>query len=592
MQVGFNDFASPKKRDKYICKFYYTNHLKNYFLMRKSMPEFVLNISKVCFTLILFTCFLSFKTVFGTIPVSDPVSAYNLSWTSTFPWSQVISINDVSGKTWNEKLENAQQILLEKGGGVVYFPVGSYHFSDHIKLKSGIIIRGANPINTEKINPVVPEDIPQAFTDAREPRYTLGTVFFFPEYIPVFQGEGTSINTAFKGIYMEDPYQTVRTGVVNIHLINGHIALGTPEALRQNHIKGKIEGNVIIYGNILYHTAVANKTFPRDFQKPWQRWTDRNYGAITVFANKSILVANNRIPDHDNSSFLMKDYVVYPDKNAWQNKKSLVEFDVWFDYQNRTGIRVNFLPMLPELSIWDKHDDLQKAVEEGDVYDLITPGTLAKGIVIQNNYVFSTGGGGIKTTGDGAYVGFNVIRSKPNVVLPTANGIFMDAHVNDVRAIEMRGWRWTVEGNDYEVHSNYTPDGIKFNDGEGIMHESWENAGIRDSKIIHNVGNQYICIWRVPVRGLEIKHNRLRVRPNWHSIFVNSQERRAGPVFIDQVFENVIIQHNITQGGGIKTTGKNNGEGNIISNNRNVLKGESQILNETSSRMEQNINYD
>ena len=57
------------------------------------------------------------------------------------------------------------------------------------------------------------------------------------------------------------------------------------------------------------------------------------------------------------------------------------------------------------------------------------------------------------------------------------------------------------------------------------MHESWENVGIRDSRIINNVGNRYICFWRVPVRGLEIRGNRTRIKPNWHSVFVNSQAR-------------------------------------------------------------------
>jgi len=31
------------------------------------------------------------------------------------------------------------------GGGVLYFPAGDYHFSDHLKLKSGVVIRGATP---------------------------------------------------------------------------------------------------------------------------------------------------------------------------------------------------------------------------------------------------------------------------------------------------------------------------------------------------------------------------------------------------------------------------------------------------------------
>jgi hypothetical protein len=525
------------------------------------------------------------------IHINNPVEKYNIAWTDDFHWDRVFSIEDARGETANAKFEYAQNKLLESGGGVVYFPAGTYHFLDHIKLKSGIIIRGAEPVNSEKHNPIVPEEYPEPFIDAREPRYTLGTYFRFPEYNPVFEGTGTNINTAFKGIRLANPENGNFCGVVNIDIDHGHIALGEKQAMTENYKNGVMNGNLLVYGCILTNTAVADTLVPYDFQHPWQRWIDRNYAAITIFGCKNILVANNRIPEDNHSNFLMQNYRLYPNRDEMNKHGKVTKTDVRFDYENRTGIRVNFMPLLHQLRIWDTHEELQKAVEHGTYDEFIAPGGLAKGIVIRNNYVFSSGRGGIKSTGDGTYIAFNVIRTRPNVILPTANGRYMDAHVNEVRAIEIRGWRWTIEGNDYDVHSNYTPEGIKYNDGEGIMHESWENVGIRDSKILNNVGNRYICVWRVPARGLKIEGNRLRIKQNWHAIFINSQSRPGPEILVDLPCEHVVIKNNITEGSGIKMVGEN-GTGNIIENNQHTLIHEGKIINGVDANQVNNKRYE
>lgn len=524
------------------------------------------------------------------IPENNPVANYDLSWTDDFQWKSPLSINDVQGESIDEKFDNAQKILVKRGGGVVYFPSGKYYFKENLLLEKGIVVRGTEPVNSEKYNPIVVDEYPKAFIDAREPRYTLGTYFVFPTYNPSFKGSGTDVHSAFKGIRLKDPKNGEFCGVVNVNIHNGHIALGEKEILKKNYKTGNKKGHMLVFGCILTNAALPIKSIPASFQKGWQRWTDVDFGAITVYACKNILIANNRIPEYDQDNFLMKDYKLYPNQKDWSEKKNLTQHDIWFDYQNRTGIRVNFLPMLHQLSIWKIYDELNEAVKKGTYEDYVTPGTLAKGIVIRNNYIFTTGHGGIKTTGDGAIIAYNMIQCKHSVVLPTANGLYMDAHVNDVRGIEVRGWRWTIEGNDYDVHANYTPDGIKYNDGEGLMHESWENVGVRDSKIINNVGNRYICFWRVPVRGLEIRGNRIRIKPNWHSIFVNSQSRFSPTDLVDLPCENLVIKNNTTQGGGIKVLGEN-GEGNVIINNVHTLLNEGKIEQRANCQLINNQNY-
>jgi hypothetical protein len=201
------------------------------------------------------------------LPTHNPVSNYDIPWTGNFQWQRVISIDDAEGQTVDEKLDWAQRQLMAEGGGVVFFPEGKYHFTEHVLLKSGIVIRGTEPLNSEKHNPVVPHEFPAAFIDAREPRYTLGTEFVFPRYQPVLEGNGSSNETAFKGIRLEDPGNASYCGVVNIHIHNGHVALGTADALQENYAAGKMTGQMLVFGNILHSTAVPMRNVPADFQQ-------------------------------------------------------------------------------------------------------------------------------------------------------------------------------------------------------------------------------------------------------------------------------------------------------------------------------------
>lgn len=542
-------------------------------------------------SLLSLTFILFIFTAEGQIPNANPAIHYDLSWTKQFKWDQQLNINEVEGSTLEIKLRNAQEELSKKGGGVVFFPEGTYDFKDHILLKKGIVLRGVNPINLEKFNPIVPEDLPQGYTDAKEPRYTLGTRFIFPKYaFSKNKTQSQALQEAFKGIRLENPKDAEFCGVVNIDIQNGHIALGEKEIQQENYRTGNKKGHFLVYGCVLKSTAVPRMDIPQQWQESWQLFPDVAYGAITVYGCQNILIANNRIPEDNSSNFLMEDFTVFKTQADWKNKTNASKHDVYFDYENRSGIRVNWMPLLKELAIWKIYEELDEAVRNGTHEKYVTPGGLVKGIVIRNNYVYSSGHGGIKSTGDGAYIAFNVVRTRPSVVLPTRNGLFMDSHVNDIRGIEVRGWRWTIEGNDFDVHANYTPEGIKYNDGEGLMHESWENVGVRDSKMINNVGNRYLCFWRVPVRGLIISGNRVRSRNDWHAIYVNSQSRPNSKTLIDLPCERVEISDNLTESSGIKIVGEN-GKGNRITGNKHSVKGQAKIEDLAKSKVKNNENY-
>ena len=139
------------------------------------------------------------------------------------------------------------------------------------------------------------------------------------------------------------------------------------------------------------------------------------------------------------------------------------------------------------------------------------PWGFRKGTVIRDNFVFSTGRCAIGFSGDGVVCAGNVIRFAPDIVRPTVTGVHRSygSSTNDNRALEIRGWRWVVEENQYEVHSNFCSDRkYRINDGEGLMHEDHCNSTIVDSRLVNNHGNSYLSLFHVgEVNGLHVEGN-------------------------------------------------------------------------------------
>lgn len=480
------------------------------------------------------------------VPHDNPVAKYKLKWTDNIKWTNVVLIIDYQGKTLEERFARAQADLAAKRGGVVYFPPGVYTFKESVYLKDGVVIRGAGP---------------DGATDARDEKYSLPTRFEFPKYIPTFEGDGTPIDTAFKGIYVEDPGHAANCGVVNIAINRGHIDfLEGPD-----HKCGR---NRLVYGCVLRNAAVADQKIPdkKSGQHAWQRFTQRHHAAIAVRGAENILVANNRLPESGEDNFVMKGYIL-KDKT----------FDVVFDYDNRPGLYINSYGLggpggkgpngTPQTHPW----------------------AFRKGIVIRDNYIYCTGRCAISFSGDGTICANNVIRFKDNVFRPTATGdnITRGSSTNDNRAVQMRGWRWTVEGNDYLVYRNWCSDKVyKINDGEGLMHEDHVNSFVLDSRVINNKGNTYISIFKTGgIDGLLVKGNNIRTPGGISAIYVVADRNRGR-----YECKNVTIVDNTTAGSGIEIGG-NPAENNIIKNNRHIGPN-GKIINNAKAACENNTGYD
>ena len=182
------------------------------------------------------------------IPSDDPSAALGLAWTGNLKWNQVIDISSIDGegKYWDGRLVAAQKLLSEKGGGIVYFPAGEYHFEDFIRLGDNIVLRGARPAGK---------------MSAQDNSYALPSKLVFPEYVPLFRGDGSPIDTAFKGIVLDDPEKASNCGVVELALERGHIHL----AEGKDHTYGR---NRIVFGCALTNAAVADPKLLRSKKSP------------------------------------------------------------------------------------------------------------------------------------------------------------------------------------------------------------------------------------------------------------------------------------------------------------------------------------
>jgi hypothetical protein len=522
------------------------------------------------------------------LPRDNPVRDYGIAWTDGLRWSNVVSIADVAGDTPAARLEAAQKKVSESGGGVVYFPSGTYTFRDTIRLRNGAILRGASPEGTP---------------DARDAAYRLGTVFEFPKYEPVFEGEGTPKGSAFHGIRMEDPVGGRNCGAVNLEIRHGHVELGFSVGVNQlgrdfpkHFAEGKCGENLIVYGCALKNSAILDDDVPLlPFQNAWQRWTQRHHAAIEAGAARNVLIANNRIPKSGEDNFVMKGAKLVSGgalpKVADDPAKVKTEtHDLLFDYDNRPGISVNYVAICNELSVMDRYREITEEIAKGQtVTNWPNTAGFAPGIVIRNNYVYCSGCTGIRTSGNGAYIGHNVIRYAQGVVRPTSNGKNTSTFTNNNRAIELRGWRWTVEDNDYEVYSNLGPKGNRFGDGEGIMHEAFNNCDLRDSRLLDNRGNAYLCIWRVPVYGLLIKGNRITQQGAGHGVATICVLSCKKGNKDHMPCRDVRILDNATGGNGIEIVGVEC-ENNAIRGNKHLVEG-GKVDNRGKAAVENNEGY-
>jgi hypothetical protein len=492
----------------------------------------------------------------GQAPLTNPTASLRIAWTGKLPWDRVQDVSALpgAGEFWDERLEVAQEIAEKQGGGVVFFPPGVYRFKENIRLRNGVILRGADP---------------EGSLSAQDERFAPASRLEFPRYLPIFTGDGTPVSSAFKGILLADPAQAAHCGVVHLDLNRGHIQFGEGENRRCG-------ANRLVFGCVLRNAAGVMAEIPnaKENHPGWLRYTHKFRSAIRVHASENALVANNRIPKSGDDNFTIEGYPL-KERNG-----VIVPFDVEFDFDNRPGIYVN-----------------QHCIGgAGGSADSGTPEThpwgFRKGSVIRDNYIYNAGRCAIGFSGDGVICARNVIRFARDAFRPTVTGVHRSygSATNDNRAIEMRGWRWVLEENDYVVHKNFCSDRRYYiNDGEGLMHENHCNSSIVDSRLINNRGNSYLSLYHVgAIDGLHIEGNDISTPGRISDIYVTAPRHKAEGDF---PIRRVTIVNNTTRSNGIRVMGWP-AEKVVIKDNRHAGATPGVILNEAQAELANNTHYE
>ncbi|WRH67355.1 MAG: glycosyl hydrolase family 28-related protein [Planktothrix sp. GU0601_MAG3] len=240
------------------------------------------------------------------------------SWGNKIRWNCVYNIKDFSGSNLVEQFNAARDAAFNHGGGVVYFPSGTYVFNDSIKLKSGVVLRGETP----------------AIKSAKANNYYPPSKLVFPKYEPQLSGDGSPNETAFKSIQTLTPGQDSNIGIINLDINRAAINF-------VGDLDNAKNSNIIIFGVRSNNVAKPDPQVPKlEFQNPWQRYSHRFASNIELTGYENILVANNRINDNITDNYEQPGYQLQS-----QDKKTILTYQdggkVPFNYSNHYGIVVN-----------------------------------------------------------------------------------------------------------------------------------------------------------------------------------------------------------------------------------------------------------
>lgn len=469
---------------------------------------------------------------------NDPIAALYgkeaYPWSNQLPWDCVYNITDFPGETSDRQFEQAKAAALAQGGGVIYFPAGTYEFADDLVLDNRIILHGEAP------------KITQAKSDDFQPPSRL----MFPQYKPQLSGDGTPNETAFKTIRTAHPETDSNLGLVYLEINRAGVQIKPDLASAKNR-------NIILFGLRSNNVAYPDNSVPdRSFQEGWMRFSDRFTANFKINGSENILVANNRINDQITDTYEQPGYKVKALK-----KNSIITYTegnrVPFDYSAHHGITINRSGQF----------DLAET-------PTTQPGLFRQGIIIRDNWVYHTMRSGIQASGQGLVIKDNEIYDKPDKQVwthPTGLSQPRNSNTYENRGIDWSGHQVTIEGNEYEVYRHRIMENRYWSvDGEGILiQECCGGTSVKGAVIRGNRGNAYIGIYKIPdIENVTITDNILLPAPIGDSnIYVSADTNRG-----ESQMNNVRIENNQVPGN-IVVKASQGGQGNSIVNNQSTGEG-------------------
>ena len=396
-------------------------------------------------------------------------------------WTCVFSVKDYPGSA-DASFAAAQTAALAAGGGVVYFPAGSYAFASNLSLASGIVLRGAPDTRPAKAGKA-----PGTLAPA--------TIFSCP-------------NRAHQGVWNFDP-QATNLGVVNIFLDQCAVMLWpglktssySPMLSSWWFSASDIEGmgsNKLVLGNVVRDVSLgqsllgkSGNVYPYVFSI-----------AVGVYTDRNALVANNLLPASTRS------------EQTTITLNGNTKITVPYMYDNRYGIDVNSILLGAVAGAYAKGAGSKCGTPSafGGLFPACAPWNFRAGITIRDNYVAQNGRVGISFTGgadaamcapgSGTQVLNNHVEVKTGTTCYTVNGDKEagGSDTNENRCFMNSGYCSNITGN--TGHSNRQKAGstpYETVDGEGILHQSENGNNAYGDLYVNNDlsggGSGYIGIW-------------------------------------------------------------------------------------------------
>lgn len=479
-------------------------------------------------------------------------------WTDTIKWDNVIDMSVYeTGTNWFEKFENARDQLHSEGGGVLYFPAGTYDFTDMpddtpdgrgLMLKTGVVIRGQTPID---------------YTKALDDTLGLKTIFKFPyqnkgegknipkgwNYIGIIPSEGEElkdvnnvgivwVETDGAAIYwggqftFGDTWATAGAWYSN-KASKGRWADRVPDGTHPMDIFAGASSSYIgagsgriVMGCALRNSAVVNDDLINLAKEKYDTissfYATYKFGARVGIYGSNVFVANNWLPkSHKCFKYTQTTGITQQDQcnqTFGCHQRTLI-----FDYGKTFGLDINkgFLNPYSNKEVGYKHENV--IIIDNFVYNHGSKGYELSGkwFIVKNNrnerdYLQEGDnpyglGSGWELTLDGFYES-----------LAGGNGCLSD---NLSRAFDMSGAFGWIDSNYYD-NTGSSPG----NDGEGIL---WQAHGgmssLESFALTNNDGKSgYMAGYDVGIYGALWAWNKTSAIGNY----------KAGLMYDVSIFEN------------------------------------------------------
>jgi hypothetical protein len=400
-----------------------------------------------------------------TPPTNNPYRSFYPNtlphhWTDSLSWHKVIDVT-TKGIIPNDNIDDlaaTQQLMKEvseQGGGVLFFPSGTYNFSDHLYLKDKVILRGVSSENY----------------DARTPYFAPKTYFEFPKFN--FTGKVENVdnrNKAFKKIMNFGALSHV--AIVDIDINRANIFIHPRYETNKGKNNQDIQPldkvyNILIMGIRQNNTATPTPSVPKKIQEPWQLWPWKFDANIDITVQRNAVVCNSRINDLEKNQIrpIPHDAFEQPGYLLGNGFEVLEERQATFDYTTHYGVVIN---RFKRLAVEDVRGFADAAGPDKE------PLIYATGIEVKHNWIYKTSRVGVLVSGLGAIVAHNQITDKPdketwidNTGLDFVN---ISYYGNENKGIDIGGWKTWVDNNRIYTKVEVKSVDINRTDGQSIIY--------------------------------------------------------------------------------------------------------------------------